>query len=126
MDVSVRQLLLLLSFCAVVCGCRGPDPSIELLESELRWMEDQLYMLDDQLGQTCAQLEACRRENLSLQLDLEKSRLRQGTTDGPTSAGQPGASDLPSASPMEDPSLLEVPSVELPNGDQLLEIDNLA
>ncbi len=34
----------------VVTGCRTPDPTVDLLESELRWMEDNLYQMDHRRG----------------------------------------------------------------------------
>ncbi|HEY6565744.1 MAG TPA: hypothetical protein VIY86_14745, partial [Pirellulaceae bacterium] len=45
---------------ALPLGCRYRDPSIDLLEGELRWMEDQVYMLEDELDRKCRELAACR------------------------------------------------------------------
>ncbi len=71
MEAYVRPwLLAVILTCLAPLGCRGPDPSIELLESELRCMEDQLYEMDRQLGIYGAQLESCRRYNASLRLQL--------------------------------------------------------
>ncbi len=43
-----------------VMGCITPDPSVDLLEGELRWMEDQLYIMEDELEDRCRELTACR------------------------------------------------------------------
>ena len=67
-----------------------PDPTVELLESELRWMEDNLYQLDAQLEASKRQLDSTRRENAALRLELaeqprgiETKRLRD-ESDQPT------------------------------------------
>ena len=56
-----RWFCLPLALIVSFLGCATPDPSVDLLEGELRWMEDQLYMLEDELQQKCAQLTACRQ-----------------------------------------------------------------
>ena len=58
----------------VVTGCLTPDPTVDLLESELRWMEDNLYQMDHQLDQCYAQLESARRYNTSLREELAATR----------------------------------------------------
>ena len=60
MDARRQLFFLLLLACLHCCGCMAPDPSVELLEGELRWMENQLYMLEDELQQKCDQLADCR------------------------------------------------------------------
>ena len=50
MDVYVRHALIAIALFLVASGCRGTDSSIELLESELRWMEDQIYTMDRELA----------------------------------------------------------------------------
>ncbi len=65
----------------VVAGCQIPDPTVDLLESELRWMEDNLYELDHQLDQCYAQLESARRYNSSLREELAAARRRGRSTD---------------------------------------------
>ncbi|MCA9215287.1 MAG: hypothetical protein KDB27_19605 [Planctomycetales bacterium] len=69
---TARKLLLVLAVASTgLFGCQAtPDPSIELLESELRWYEDQLYLMDRQLGQCCQQLESTRRYNAALQAEI--------------------------------------------------------
>ncbi len=65
--MDARHLLrcLLPTLSAAVLGCVSPDPSVDLLEGELRWMEDQLYMLEDELQLKCTQLTACRQGSAS-------------------------------------------------------------
>ena len=78
MDVAGRRAIWF-SVVLAVAGCQsGPDPSIELLESELRWMEDQLYALDRQLDQASAKLEVCQRDNSLMRgqlADVDESSL---------------------------------------------------
>ena len=65
-----------------------PDPSVELLESELRWMEDNLYRIDNQLETCLRQLESTRRNNAALRLELANSQraVPMGQIIGPTNA----------------------------------------
>ena len=48
--------ILILAFA----GCRFHDPSIDLLEGELRWMEDQLYIMEGELEGACRELGRCQ------------------------------------------------------------------
>ena len=70
MDVFERHRRLLLIAVITFAGCQTTDPSVELLESELRWMEDQLYSLDRQLDRTCMQLASAKNSNRALQREL--------------------------------------------------------
>ena len=99
-------LLCLLLFC----GCNGarlgniasnvagrvvaqPNPHVELLESELRWMEDNLYLMDDHLDRTLEQLHSVRRQNAILRLELadaRKSSDPRGAGRSTSTAGSPG------------------------------------
>jgi hypothetical protein len=64
---------LILSMAALALGgCLRPDPTVELLEGEMRWLEDQLYLAEAEFQKTSDQLASCR---------LENQRLRQS---GPT------------------------------------------
>jgi hypothetical protein len=104
MDVSVRHLSRLFVAVMLLAGCQAPNPSIELLESELRWMEDQLYALDRQLDQTCLQLASAQNSNRALQREL--SRMQRSTSPP---AAAPSARE---ASPPSD--RLVPPGVEVP------------
>ncbi len=55
-----RNLGLIL-IAGVLGGCHYRDPSIDLLHGELRWMEDQLYLLESELDETCVQLARCKK-----------------------------------------------------------------
>ncbi len=66
MDVYVRHALIAIALFLVASGCRGTDSSIELLESELRWMEDQIYTMDRELAHAQAKLDSAQRYNESL------------------------------------------------------------
>ena len=95
-----RTLIIAIVF---TCGCNNgqgirhvasslvaqPDSTVELLESELRWMEDNLYHLDAQLERIQQQLESTRRTNAALRLELAKIEQAQSTRS-------PNGSELPS------------------------------
>lgn len=51
-----------------------PNSTVELLEAELRWMEDNLYRMDDQLDNALIQLQSARRNNAILRLELAEAR----------------------------------------------------
>lgn len=59
-----------------------PDPAVELLQSELRWMEDNLYRMDDQLESCLAQLESSRRNNAVLRMEIAELRGASGRPGG--------------------------------------------
>ena len=48
---------------SLAAGCMYRDPSVDLLEGELRWMEDQVFMLEDELNKKCAELAACQNHD---------------------------------------------------------------
>ena len=88
---KARQLLVLLPIL-VSAGCGNftgrivaqPDPTIELLESELRWMEENLYHMDDQLDRCLDQLDSARRNNAVLRTELAELRGARNATEGAT------------------------------------------
>lgn len=53
----------------LLCGCRAGRIT-EPLERENRQLEDRIYCLEDQLRETCAQLDSAHRENSALRRDL--------------------------------------------------------
>lgn len=63
-----------------------PDPTVQLLEAELRWMEDNLYRLDDQLDCCLEDLESARRNNSILRLELAEAR-KQSASAGKAGYG---------------------------------------
>ena len=74
MDVYVRHLFFVLALSLSLSGCKGTDSSIELLESELRWMEDQLYVMDRELANTQAKLDSSQRYNEALKKEIKQDR----------------------------------------------------
>jgi len=99
----MRTGLLCITTAVLLVGCRSRmDPSVDLLESELRWLEDQVYLLDDQLQQTCAQLASCRRENETLRQTLEQGSTTPAISNSyadPNATGKKGASSPPQPVP---------------------------
>ena len=62
MKPSAPAIVFSLLICGVLSGCRT-DPAVPLLEAELRWMEDQIYALEEQYQLKCQELESCRMAN---------------------------------------------------------------
>lgn len=59
----------LLLAAGLVAGCKS-DLNQQLLERELRYQEDQIYQLQDELQEKCARLERAAQENVSLRRQL--------------------------------------------------------
>jgi hypothetical protein len=55
--------------CLALAGCKS-DLNQQLLERELRYQEDQIYQLQDELQAKCARLESVAGENQSLRRQL--------------------------------------------------------
>ncbi len=53
--------LALTALVFIASGCTYRDPSIDLLEGELRWMEDQLFMLEDAIDTRDAEIAKYRQ-----------------------------------------------------------------
>ena len=64
-----RLPLWVLLAAAMVTGCKS-DLNQQLLERELRYQEDQIYQLQDELQEQCARLERVAGENTSLRRQL--------------------------------------------------------
>ncbi len=95
--------------CLLLVGCKA-DPAKDLLISELRHLEDQVYELEDLYKQKEAELESARRENNTLRKNLaggnSKPLYVEPQNDTPTS---------PSLDPpVVDPGNLAPPAIELP------------
>jgi hypothetical protein len=106
---KVLQITTVVGIFLVAAGCRTPDPSVELLESELRWLEDNLYSLDDQLERCCEQLASAQRNNDVLRKELAAAR-RPSSEARPTEAPDRGP-------PAEDEFDLSPPVVEYGQSD---------
>lgn len=83
---SGRTALAAAAVTALIAGCKS-DFNSQLLERELRFQEDQIYSLQDELQSKCARLEMVAAENESLKKQL-------GIADAPT-AGSRGAAPTP-------------------------------
>jgi hypothetical protein len=100
---AIRQGLWLGGFALLLAGCRS-DLGQQLLERELRYQEDQIYQLQDELREKCDRLERTAGENTSLRRQLG---LGAGDQVAPRSAPvrQPAAGAVPVP-----------PAIELPDG----------
>ncbi|MFO0914552.1 MAG: hypothetical protein U0795_16455 [Pirellulales bacterium] len=110
-------LLLLLT----LAGCRQANPDVEMLESELRWLEDQVYLLDQQLQVKSAELESARRSNTSLKNLLATQQSgsdgrRRGSGLGSGLGGAFGGSDWGQSSTAAPPGAGETPDDLRPPG----------
>lgn len=106
----------------VLAGCRS-DLSQQLLERELRYQEDQIYQLQDELHQKCASLDSLSSENLLLRRQLgvkpgdSLGRPRGGPTRPASPPGIPPAIQIPeaiqapspAAAPLAPPTLDNIP-----------------
>ena len=127
--MNMLRVVVLVLACLSLAACRS-DPSIDLLESELRSLEDQLYLLDDELEQKCAELASCRRENSTLRRgtsqkeDLGTSVLQPARDSDPSRTSEPD--DAPGLTPPTvEPGVLAPPEVEFPSGPSELPPPNL-
>ena len=85
----ILSLTFAIALPVFIGGCQStPDPSIELLESELRWYEDQLYLMNRELTSYQQQLESARRFNRSLQSEVSQA----GDSTAGTSGEKPSSS----------------------------------
>jgi len=87
MDAKVRPLLLVACLACLPLGCKTTDPAAELLESELRAQEDQIYHLDREVDRLYDQLASARRNNQSLRQQLAKQP--RGGTDAAAGSSRP-------------------------------------
>ena len=119
MDVYVRHALIAIALFLVASGCRGTDSSIELLESELRWMEDQIYTMDRELAHAQAKLDSAQRYNESLKKELVKATKNGTSQNRPT----PADSQPSRGSDLYDESDLVIPEIDLGTNEEEPDID---
>jgi len=111
---------------ALLAGCRS-DPSIDLLESELRFLEDKVYALQDVVQQKDSQLSSVQRENdalrkrLGLPGDLDDNR-RNASPIPERPRQRPAADSFPPKS-MDD---LESPEIEIGDAADLPDLESVA
>ncbi len=90
---------------AALTGCKS-DLNQQLLERELRYQEDQIYQLQDELQEKCARLSHAATENASLRKQLGVS-----AADEPTPAGRSGRGRAPAV----PPAATVPPAISLPD-----------
>ena len=90
---------------AAICltGCKS-DLNQQLLERELRYQEDQIYQLQDELQAACARLERSAGENASLKRQLGMS---EGDSAAPRAAPARPRAGVPT--PVTVPPALQIP-----------------
>ena len=89
---------------ALAAGCKS-DLNQQLLERELRYQEDQIYKLQDDLQTTCLQLESTQGENASLRRQL-------GVANDPAAGPRRAPVRMPAGTlptPVAVPPALEIP-----------------
>lgn len=92
-------------------GCKS-DLNQQLLERELRYQEDQIYQLQDELAEKCARLEYVAGENTSLRKQLGVS---DADSAAPSRGRRPRAPGVPPATNV--PPAIEIPDAPaLPRG----------
>ena len=87
--------------CVLAAGCKS-DLSQQLLERELRYQEDQIYQLQDELQEKCARLDMLSGENQNLRKQLG---VNPGDSLGRSRTGTP----RPASSPVTVPPSLHIP-----------------
>ncbi|MBA2117446.1 hypothetical protein HOV93_46450 [Planctomycetes bacterium FF15] len=105
-------------------GCRTTDPSVQLLESELRYLEDKVYSLQDVVHQKDSQIASVRRENESLRKQL-------GLPEGTQVNSQPESIPTPLArtsriTAQTDSDSLISPVIELGESSHLPDLESVA
>lgn len=93
-------------------GCKS-DLNQQLLERELRYQEDQIYQLQDELADKCARLEHAAGENASLRKQLGVS---DADAAAPSRGRRPRAPGVPPATTV--PPAIQIPDAapRLPRG----------
>ena len=87
---------------ACLAGCKS-DLNQQLLERELRYQEDQIYNLQDELQVACAKLDRSARENASLKKQLVIA------DDAPPQPGQGRSRPAGLPAPVNVPPAIEIP-----------------
>lgn len=101
-------VLPLVAAALAAAGCKS-DLNQQLLERELRYQEDQIYHLQDELAEKQARLTSVAGENDSLRRQLGVGSRDQAA---PGRAGQPRTPRVSPAAPIP-------PAIELPDGGRL-------
>ncbi len=115
--MMMRLIPWMVLLALAISGCRSTDPSVELLESELRWMEDQLYLAENEYRKKCAELSDCdgKESGDSKSAASERRPLfgRRGAESAPNSAS-PRSNRAPEGSSTPDPERGQTPELSAP------------
>lgn len=107
---SRRLIYPILCLASCLIGCKS-DLSQQLLERELRYQEDQIYNLQDELQVACSRLERTASENASL-----RKQLGLGDTEAAVRRGSPAGSRPAGSRPFALPTPANVPpAIEIPD-----------
>lgn len=87
--------------CVATVGCKS-DLSQQLLERELRYQEDQIYQLQDELQDKCSRLDMLSGENASLRKQL-------GVTPGDSLSRSRTGAPRPASAPVAVPPAIQIP-----------------
>jgi len=87
--------------CLASVGCKS-DLSQQLLERELRYQEDQIYQLQDELQDKCSRLDMLSGENASLRKQL-------GVTPGDSLSRSRTGAPRPASAPVAVPPAIQIP-----------------
>lgn len=119
--MNMRTGLLFVVLTVIIVGCRRPDPTVDLLESEMRWLEDQLYLMEDEFARKQDELASCRRENRALRGANGAKPSGGGSGIGPADQGEEPFNLSPPS--VEEGEEIEPPQVELPGPAASLPLD---
>lgn len=100
---TIRSAVLTTALVVGLTGCKS-DLNQQLLERELRYQEDQIYNLQDELQAACAKLERAAGENASLKKQLGVGDDAVAPRPG---LGRPRPAGLPA--PVNVPPAIEIP-----------------
>jgi hypothetical protein len=98
---GLRWAGLVLGSCLAGAGCKS-DLNQQLLERELRYQEDQIYQLQDELQDKCLRLDSLSGENTSLRRQL-------GVSDDTPVSRPRGGRPQPASAPVSVPPSLQIP-----------------
>jgi len=127
MEAKLHSIAAVILTLGLSLGCQTTDPSIELLESELRAQENDIYALDRQNSRLLAQLASCRKNNQALRQQLSQRAPSGEPSAKPSRSARPTAPrerqtpqdtrPRPPASPVPDPANVDPNDLEIPEID---------
>jgi len=116
-----RWAAVVVAACAAA-GCKS-DLSQQLLERELRYQEDQIYQLQDELQEKCARLDMLSGENASLPIEAPELPRSAAPPAGPLAPPSlDGVPPLPDRSEAVPPAPETVPALPVSDGEAPLSL----